>query len=104
MVKDKLDAEKASEDWPTFNGAKVDPNAFDLSMSEEIPFLNINISGDYPLQQLKEYAEYLQDEIEDLDEVKKADIRGVQDREVEVAVDIYKMMAMQVSFDDVINT
>ena len=104
MVKDKLDTEKASEDWPTFNGAKVDPNAFDLTMSEEIPFLNINISGDYPLQQLKEYAEYLQDEIENLDEVKQADIRGVQDREVEVAVDIYKMMAMQVSFDDVINT
>jgi len=101
-VKDKLDTEKASEDWPTFNGAKVDPNAFDLSMSEEIPFLNINISGDYQLQQLKAYAEYLQDEIEDLPEVKQADIRGVQDKEVEVAVDIYKMMAMQVSFNDIV--
>ena len=101
-VKDKLDTEKASEDWPTFNGAKVDPNAFDLSMSEEIPFLNINISGDYPLQKLKEFAEYLQDEIEDLKEVKKADIRGVQDKEVEVAVDIYKMMAMNVSFNDIV--
>ena len=101
-VKDKLDTEKASEDWPTFNGAKVDPNAFDLSMSEEIPFLNINISGDYPLQKLKEFAEYLQDEIEDLKEVKKADIRGVQDKEVEVAVDTYKMMAMNVSFNDIV--
>ena len=101
-VKDKLDTEKASEDWPTFNGAKVDPNAFDLSMSEEIPFLNINISGDYQLQQLKAYAEYLQDEIEDLPEVKQADIRGVQDKELEVAVDIYKMMAMQVSFNDIV--
>lgn len=100
-VKDKLDTEKASEDWPTFNGAKVDPNAFDLNLSEEIPFLNINISGDYPLQKLKEFAEDLQDEIEDLSEVKQADIRGVQDKEVEVAVDIYKMMAMQVSFDDI---
>ncbi|RCS26369.1 AcrB/AcrD/AcrF family protein [Polaribacter sp. WD7] len=101
-VKDKLDTEKASEDWPTFNGAKVDPNAFDLSMSEEIPFLNINISGDYPLQKLKEFAEYLQDKIEDLKEVKKADLRGVQDKEVEIAVDIYKMMAMQVSFNDIV--
>ncbi|WP_299060153.1 efflux RND transporter permease subunit [uncultured Polaribacter sp.] len=100
-VKDKLDTEKASEDWPTFNGAKVDPNAFDLNISEEVPFLNINISGDFPLQKLKEFAEYLQDDIEDLTEVKQADIRGVQDREVEIAVDIYKMMAMQVSFDDI---
>ncbi|NVJ89927.1 MAG: efflux RND transporter permease subunit, partial [Flavobacteriaceae bacterium] len=102
-VKDKIDAEKATEDWPTFNGAKVDPNAFDLSMSEEIPFLNINVSGDYKLQKLKEFAEYLQDEIEDLTEVKQADIRGVQDKEVEVAVDIYKMMAMQVSFNDIVS-
>lgn len=101
-VKDKIDAEKASEDWPTFNGAKVDPNAFDLSISEEVPFLNINISGDYPLEKLKEFAEYLQDDIEDLIEVKQADIRGVQDKEVEVAVDIYKMMATQVSFNDII--
>lgn len=102
-VKDKIDSEKASEDWPTFNGAKVDPNAFDLSMSEEIPFLNINISGDYPLEKLKEFAEYLQDDIEDLTEVKQADIRGVQDKEVEIAVDIYKMMATQVSFNDIIS-
>jgi multidrug efflux pump subunit AcrB len=101
-VKDKIDAEKASEDWPTFNGAKVDPNAFDLSLSEEIPFLNINISGDYPLEKLKEFAEHLQDEIEDLTEVKQADIRGVQEKEVEIAVDIYKMMATQVSFNDII--
>lgn len=101
-VKDKIDAEKATEDWPTFNNAKVDPNAFDLSMSEEIPFLNINISGDYPVQKLKEFAEYLQGEIEDLKEVKKADIRGVQDKEVEIAVDIYKMMSMNVSFQDII--
>lgn len=101
-VKDKIDAEKATEDWPTFNGAKVDPNAFDLSMSEEVPFLNINISGDYPLDKLKEFAEYLQDDIEDLTEVKQADIRGVQKKEVEVAVDIYKMMAVQVSFNDII--
>ena len=50
IVKDQIDTETASEDWPTFNGAKVDPNVFDLSMSEEIPILNINISGDYPIQ------------------------------------------------------
>lgn len=102
-VKDKIDTEKASEDWPTFNNAKVDPNVFDLTLSEEIPFLNINISGDYPTQKLKEFAEYLQDDIEDLPEVKQADIRGAQEKEVEIAVDIYKMMAMKVSFQDIIS-
>ena len=67
-------------------------------MSEEIPILNINISGDYPVDKLKEYGEYLEDEIESLQEIKQVDIRGAQDKEVEVAVDIYKMMAAQVSF------
>ena len=102
-VKDEVDAEKASEDWPTFNGAKVEPNVFELNFSEEMPILNINITGDYPVEKLKEYAEYLQDEIEDLPEIKAADIRGAQEKEVEVAVDIYKMMAAQVSFNDVIS-
>ena len=101
-VKDEIDSETSSEDWPTFNGAKVEPNVFELSMSEEMPILNINISGDYPVEKLKEYGEYLQDEIEDIIQIKKVDIRGAQEKEVEVAVDIYKMMASKVSFDDII--
>jgi multidrug efflux pump subunit AcrB len=102
-VKDEIDQETAGEDWPTFNGAKVTPNVFELSLSEEVPILNINISGNFPVSKLKEYGEYLQDEIEDLSEIKKVDIRGAQDKEVEVAVDIYKMMAAKVSFDDITN-
>ena len=103
-VKDEVDSEKASEDWPLFNGAKVEPNVFDLRLSEEFPIMNINITGDYPVEKLKEYAEYLQDEIEDLPQIKAADIRGAQDKEVEVAVDIYKMMAAKVSFNDILQT
>jgi multidrug efflux pump subunit AcrB len=101
-VKDKVDGEKAGEDWPLFNGAKVEPNVFDLNLSEEIPIMNINISGDYPVEKLKKYGEYLQDEIEDLAQIKAVDIRGAQEKEVEVAVDIYKMMAAKVSFDNVL--
>lgn len=100
-VKDEIESETSSEDWPTFNGAKVEPNVFELSMSEEIPILNINISGNYPVEKLKEFGEYLEDEIEDLEEIKKVDIRGAQEKEVEVAVDIYKMMASKVSFNDI---
>ncbi|CAM1359662.1 Probable multidrug resistance protein. AcrB/AcrD/AcrF family protein [Tenacibaculum litoreum] len=102
-VKDEIDQETSGEDWPTFNGAKVEPNVFELSISEEMPILNINISGDYPVDKLKEFGEYLEDEIEDLQEIKKVDIRGAEEKEVEVAVDIYKMMAAQVSFQDVIS-
>jgi multidrug efflux pump subunit AcrB len=100
-VKDEIDTQTSNEDWPTFNGAKVEPSIFELSMSEEMPILNINISGDYPVEKLKEFAEYLQDEIENLEEIKQVDIRGAQEKEVEVAVDIYKMMASSVSFNDI---
>ncbi len=102
-VKDEIDQETSSEDWPTFNGAKVEPNVFELSLSEEMPILNINISGDYPVEKLKEYGEYLEDEIENLSEIKKVDIRGAEKKEVEVAVDIYKMMASEISFQDITN-
>ena len=102
-IKDKIDTKTGGEDWPTFNGAKVEPNVFDLNISEEVPILNINLQGDYPIEQLKVFGEYLEDEIEALEEIKQVDIRGAQEKEVEVAVDIYKMMASKVSFDDVIN-
>ncbi len=101
-VKDEVDSEKASEDWPTFNGAKVEPNIFDLNLAESFPIMNVNFTGDYPVEQLKDYAEYLEDEIENLSQIKEVDIRGAQKREVEVAVDVYKMMAAKVSFQDVI--
>lgn len=102
-IKDEVESITSGEDWPTFNDAKVEPDVFELSLSEEMPILNINISGDYPVEKLKEYGEYLQDEIEDLLEIKEVAIRGAQEKEVEVAVDIYKMMSSQVAFSDVIN-
>ena len=102
-IKDKIDAKSGGEDWPSFNGAKVEPNVFDLNISEEVPILNVNIKGDYPIEKLKLFGEYLEDEIESLQEIKQVDIRGAQEKEVEIAIDIYKMMASKVSFDDVIN-
>lgn len=101
-VKDEVDSEKASEDWPTFNGAKVEPNVFDLNLAESFPIMNVNFTGDYPVEKLKEFAEYLEDQIEDLSEIKQVDIRGAQEKEVAVAVDVYKMMASKVNFQDVI--
>ncbi len=103
-VKDEVDGEKASEDWPLFNGAKVEPNIFDLNLAEQFPIMNINFTGDYPVDKLKEYAEYLQDLIEDLPQIKEATVLGAQEKEVAVSVDIYKMMAAKVSFQDVIQT
>lgn len=104
LVKDKVDLVKSETTWPTLdNGAKVEPNVFDLNISEEMPILNVNFVGDYTTQTLKDFAEHLQDKIELLPQIKEASIRGVDEKEVEVAVDIYKMNASKVSFDNVVN-
>lgn len=101
-VKDKVDMVKADANWPTMDtGAKVEPNVFDLNIAEEFPIANINITGNYTLQQLKDFAEKLQDDFESLQAIKEAPIRGVNDKEVEVALDVYKMAAAQVSFNDI---
>ena len=103
-IKDKVDIVKADTDWPNLdNGSKVEPSVFELNISEEVPILNINLQGNYTTQQLKKYGELLQDDIEEIAEVKKVDILGVDDKEVEIAVDIFKMTAAQVSFDDIQN-
>lgn len=101
-IKDKVDNAKADTDWPSMdNGSKVEPNVFELNISEEVPILNINLQGNYTTQQLKKYGELLQDDIEEIAEVKKVDILGVDDKEVEIAVDIFKMTAAQVTFDEI---
>ena len=85
-VKERVDFVVSSEDWPTFNGAKLEPNIFDLNFVEEYPILNVTIKGDYSLRELKGYAEFLEERIERLDQIKEVDIRGTEDREIEVAV------------------
>ena len=102
-IKDKIDNVKAQQDWPTIDGGvKVEPNAFDLNISEVTPIANINITGDFTSEQLKDYAELLQNEIEELAEIKEAQILGAEDKEVEVAVDVFKMNASNLSFNDII--
>ena len=101
-IKDKVDLSKADTDWPNLdNGSKVEPSVFNVNIAEEVPILNINLKGNYTAQQLKKYGEYLEDEIEDISEVKAVDVLGVDDKEVEIAIDVYKMNAAQVSFDDI---
>ena len=103
-TKDLVDGVVSGPDWPTFNNAKVEPTIFEFDFSELIPMLNISLIGDYPVEKLKEYAEFLEEKIERLPQIKAVDIRGIQDFEIEVAVDIYKMTASKISLNNVINS
>ncbi len=95
-TKDAVD--KAKSELPS--DLDQEPNVFEVNLSD-IPIMFINLSGDYALEELKEYAEYLQDEIEKLPEISDAEIKGAPEREIRIDVDLYKMEAMGVSFSDI---
>ena len=95
-VKDAVD--RADPELPT--DLENDPNVFEMNFSE-LPILNINLSGDYSLEELNEYAEYLEDEIEKIVEISKVEIRGVDEREVKIKVNPYEMEARSINFGDI---
>ena len=98
-VKDKVDAAKSGKDFPT--DLPADPTVQEMNFAELMPIMNINLSGDFSLDQLKKYGEYLQDEIEKVPEISKVEIRGMQDKEIEISVDLHKMETSQISFNDI---
>jgi multidrug efflux pump subunit AcrB len=98
-VKDKVDAAMGKPDFPT--DLPADPNVFALNISELMPMANINLSGEFSLDQLKDYAEYLEEQIENLNEISKVDIRGIDDKEVRVMIDNKKLESMMLSFRDI---
>ena len=100
-VKDKVDIAMADKDFP--KDLPTEPSITEMNFSEQMPIMNINLSGDFSMDQLKEYGEYLEDEIEKLAEISSVDIRGIQEKELEVAVDLYKMEASKISFNDIEN-
>lgn len=97
-VKDAVDKARASKGFPT--DLPVEPNIFELDVSE-MPIMNINLSGDYSINQLKEYAEILEDRIEDLQEISEVEIRGIQEQEMQILIDPKKAEAVNVSFNDI---
>ncbi|RLD20316.1 MAG: AcrB/AcrD/AcrF family protein [Bacteroidetes bacterium] len=97
-VKDAVD--KAKTDLPS--DLTQEPDVFQMDVSE-FPILNINLSGNYSADKLKGYAEYLEDELEKIKEVSKAEIRGIDDKEVKIKVDPYKLEAVQLNFGDIEN-
>ncbi len=97
-VKDAVD--KAKSELP--DDMLEDPAVADIDLSE-FPVININLSGDFSIVELKDYAEDLKDEIETIYEVSKVNITGITDREVRINLDPFKMSSLKVSYTDVEN-
>jgi len=97
-VKDAVD--KARNNLP--NDLITEPQVIDIDISE-VPIMNINISGDYDLFTIKKYAEQMQDRIESLKEIRRVDIVGALDREIQINVDLFKVAQAGISLDDIEN-
>lgn len=97
-VQDAVD--KAKDDLPQNDDNYKEPIISDINVSDQ-PILYVNLSGDYDLKKLKEYADILKDEIEGFKEISKVDEIGALTPEIQVNVDINKMTAAQLTFYDI---
>lgn len=97
-VKDAVD--KAKSDLP--DDLPFDPIVEDIDLTE-FPVININLSGDYSVSELRDFAEELQDEFETISEVSTVNLTGITEKEVKIILDPFLMSEMQVSYGDVEN-
>ena len=97
-VRDAID--RAKPDLP--DDLTDEPEIIDIDLSE-IPIMTVNISGEYPSEELKRFAEYLEDRIKNLREISDVDMKGVREFEVQVNVDLFRMQAVKVNFSDIEN-
>lgn len=95
-VSDAVD--RAKPDLPT--NLPDDPIVQEIDISE-VPIMFVNLSGDYDLKTLKRYAEMMQDRFEGISEIRRVDIVGALDREIQINVDIYKAALAGVDLNDI---
>ncbi|MGB1217737.1 MAG: efflux RND transporter permease subunit, partial [Saprospiraceae bacterium] len=95
-VKDAVDKSKGElpDDLP------LDPIIQDVNIAE-LPIVSINLSGSFSVDELRVYAEDLQDKIEEIAEVSEVKIKGSVDREVIIEVDLMEMQSRQISYYDI---
>jgi multidrug efflux pump len=98
-VKDAVD--KAKPDLPQNDNNLKEPVISDINVAD-LPILYVNISGNYDLKKLKEYADNLKDDIESFKEISKVDEVGALTPQIQVNVDLNKMTAAQVGYGDII--
>ena len=77
-----------------------DPIVIEINFSN-IPIMIVNVSGDYGLVRLKEIGEDLADEIETIPGILEVNLSGGLEREVQVDVDLNKLLGYGLSFSDI---
>ncbi|RKR82727.1 multidrug efflux pump subunit AcrB [Mucilaginibacter gracilis] len=98
-VKDAVD--KAKPDLPQGDVNLKQSDVSDINVADQ-PILNVNLSGNYDLKKLKEYADNLKDDIEGMKQISQVKEVGALKPNIQINVDIPKMTAAQVSYGDII--
>jgi multidrug efflux pump len=95
-VREKVDLAR-----PDLPADAEEPTVVEFNMSE-MPVMQVNLAGEYGLVRLKDLAEQLQDVLEALPQILRADIRGGLEREVKVDVDLARLQFYGLEMEDVI--
>lgn len=69
----------------------------------QFPVVNINLSGDYPVDKLNAKAEILEEKIETIESISEVNIRGVQQQKLNIQIRRDDAEAKRVSFSDIEN-
>src|ERR1700712_4976058 len=98
-VKDAVD--KAKPDLPQNDNNLKTSDVSDIDVADQ-PILNVNLSGDYDLKKLKEYADNLKDDIEAMKQISQVKEVGALKPNIQINVDMNKMAAAQIGYNDII--
>jgi len=96
-VRDKTNSTK-----PNLPTDVLDPIVSEINLSE-FPIMYVNAGGTMGLARLKKIAEDIQDKIEAIPGVLRADLSGGLQPEVQVNVDIHRLNSFQIGFDDIVS-
>jgi multidrug efflux pump len=97
QVREKVDLAK-----PELPADVEEPSVMEFNLSE-FPIMQVNISGPYGLERLKEVAEDVQDRLEQISMVLDVSLSGGLDREVKVEVDLPRLKYYGLAFSDVVD-
>ena len=78
----------------------IEPTIQEIDVNE-FPIININLSGEYPVDILKEKADLIKDRLESISEINAVDIRGVQEKKVKIEIRKFDAESKRISFGDI---
>jgi len=94
------DVQSAVDRVPGFPEDVDDPIVTEVT-SRQYPIIEVSISGGMDEHKLREYADALEDELEDIKGVGKIQKSGYRDKEIQVLVDHEKMREYYVALDEI---